>query len=185
MPWVEGFVHIRSDVPVASMIAPCDVRLDPIRERIQGVQAQFLVLEPEWNEAQQKRNVLDGKGMMWTDDVPRSFSEENTKTLLNAAIEQSGKRVNLVTLDCSGFPCVAILEARRQSELEQLYGSLTERGFEHLETLRRGTRKQTGNRFHLMLLAFWPEEMLSKKQREQIGYRMDALMTPLVTNGAQ
>ena len=185
MPWVEASVRVQSELPTSPIIAPCDVRLDPLRERIDTLKSEFAALAPQWNDAQQKLRTLEGNGMKWGDDVPNSFREESTKTLLSSAIKDSGERASLLTLDCTEFPCVAIIEAKRTSDLERFYAALTERGFAHIETLGRSARRQTGNRFHLMLLAYWPEEMLNKRQRERVGYRMDELMTPILTSGVE
>ena len=185
MPWVEASVHVHSELPTSPIIAPCDVRLDPLRTRIDALKVEFADLDSQWSDAQQKLRTLEGNGIKWGDDVPNSFREENTKTLLSSAIKKAGDRTSLLTLECTEFPCVAIIEARRESHLERLYGTLTERGFEHIETLRRSARRQAGNRYYLLLLAYWPEEMLDKSQRERVGYRMDELMTPIITSGAE
>lgn len=185
MPWVESSVRVLSELPTSPIIAPCDVRLDPLRERIDALKSEFTALDSQWSEAQQKLRTLEGNGIKWGDDIPNSFREESTKTLLSSAIVNSGERASLLTLDCTEFPCVAIIEAKRASDLERLYASLTERGFAHIETLRRSVRRQTGNRFHLMLLAYWPEGMLNELQRERVGNRMDELMTPVLTSGVE
>ena len=185
MPWVEGLVQLQAQIPNSPMIAPCDVRLDPMRARIDALKEQRSIQQAAWNTAQERSLLLDGNGVLWDDNIPKSFNEESVKTLMTSVITSAGARVSLLQLDCTEFPCVSVLEAKRQSELDTMYGTLTERGFEHLETLRRSARRQNGNRRYLMLVAYWPQEMLKKAQRDRIGYRMDALMTPLIVNGGE
>ena len=184
MPWVEGLVQLQAQIPNSPMIAPCDVRLDPMRARIDALKEQRSIQQAAWNTAQE-RPLIGRKWSAWDDDIPKSFNEESVKTLMTSVITSAGARVSLLQLDCREFPCVSVLEAKRKSELDTMYGTLTERGFKHLETLRRSARRQNGNRRYLMLVAYWPQEMLKKAQRDRIGYRMDALMTPLIVNGGE
>ena len=179
-PWLtRTFTNVPPAIHQESVSSgPCEARMAPLRQKRDALLGEWKALAPKVLASKTFRTSFEGQKFPWPEDVSSVFRKPAVELLVNGAIERSGERLEAVTWSCDEYPCVVVLEGRRQRYFDAFLAALTERGFLGVEILTRGTQTVEGATRYVWLLSYWDEASGSEALRDRVSVRMDAMMAP-------
>jgi hypothetical protein len=157
--------------------------LEALREENRILEAQVAASRIGAQFADARIEGHEGVPQPWPEDIPAAWQPEPFEAAMAAAMEAAGIGGFPLEVDCSEFPCLAMIEA---SALDDRPDDLWDRVVAGMSdplggNLRTGIHasnigSQDGPSRSFGVLSFWPADRPAEGAKERMGYRADSMV---------